>query len=180
MKTIDESVKKKLIAYLDGSLEHRERNEVEGLIESSSACRRELKALKRTLSLTEMDRVPFFKPVKWTAPSLNAATWWRWILAPAALAAAAVGFFLFGGFEIFNPSQDQPWVMVGTDTLTRQQGFELVDLIISNDNELREGFLKYSEGHSPDVYSELIDLEDKEAEVLIFLLEEKITGIERS
>jgi|GEM_PF-1716112 len=180
MKMIDENTRKMLIAYLDGSLEREERAEVKALLKRSSACRKELGVLKKTLSVTKTDSVPFFKPIEWAIPSRRTSLWWRWVLAPAAVAVAAAGFIIFGGLNIFLSSPTYPWVVVGEDSLTYEEGYQLVNMMISTDSELKEGMVKYSETMSPDVYSELVDLEDREAEVLIFLLEEKIADLERS
>ncbi|MBN2379755.1 hypothetical protein JXM67_08145 [candidate division WOR-3 bacterium] len=180
MKKIDTETREKLIAFLDGELDVKERSKVAKKLKESALYRRELDSLKQVLALTKVDTAPDLKPVMWSVPSRPRIRWWRWVVAPAAVTVAIIGFLVFGGKTLFEGAREAEFVMINGDTLSRDEGIQLITLIMSEDEELREVMLDYTERKPTDIYNELMGLDEEEEEVLIFLLEEKMLELKRS
>jgi hypothetical protein len=181
MKKLDDNIRKKLIAYLDGELDRKERSKVAKKLKESALYRKELDSLKKVLALTKVDAAPDLKPVMWSVPSRRRIFWWPWVVAPAAVTVAIIGFLIFGGKAIFEESpREDELVMIDGDTLSRDEGMQLITLIMMEDEELKEVMHDYTERKPTDIYNELMGLDEEEEEVLIFLLEEKMLELKRS
>jgi len=172
MAMIETDLRNRLIAYLDGELDKAQRTEIEKLAKKSRGCRRELNALKKTFGFTRFDETPWFKPIVWELPRVNRVPLWRWAFASAALATVIAAFGLFGG-DSSNIKPKESWVMIAGDTLSMDQGYRLINMIMI------EGDGHY-ETKEPDIYTEIESLEKEQEEKLIFLLREKIVDLERS
>jgi succinate dehydrogenase flavin-adding protein (antitoxin of CptAB toxin-antitoxin module) len=173
--------RKKLIEYLDKGLESSESLELGKHLEKCPQCRRELQVLQSTLELTKIDTSPQFSGTTWKAPAPRRVSWWRWVMIPAAAAALLVTVIL-GGDAVMRGRTVEPdeWVVVEGDSLSADQGMELVSLLITEDEEMVESFIAYEETVPEDIYTEIDELSDDEEDALVSLLEEVTRGSERS
>jgi len=171
----------KLIAYLDGELDEAESVKLQAHLKECHECRRELEALKETLAFTSLDAPPGFAGVQWKVSAPRRVSWWRWVMIPAAAAALLVTVIL-GGDAVMRGRTVEPdeWVVVEGDSLSADQGMELISLLITEDEEMVESFVAYEETVPEDIYTEIDELSDEEEDALVSLLEEVTRGSERS